>query len=169
MELTIRRAEPTDYEAIARHLGDPRVFPGTLQVPHPSVDGWRRRLAENGDAHYVLMAHDAERFAGLVGLHPAGATPRRSHVMSLGITVAGEWQGKGVGRRLMTEILRVADDWLNIFRIELNVFSDNARAIALYRRFGFEIEGTHRAYALRDGRYCDCHSMARIKPKPPAV
>ena len=76
------------------------------------------------------------------------------------------WQGKGVGRALMKALLDVADGWLNIFRIELNVFSDNERAIALYREFGFEIEGTHRAYALRDGHYVDSHSMARIKAKP---
>ena len=45
------------------------------------------------------------------------------------------------------------------------MFTDNERAIALYKRFGFEIEGTHRGYALRDGGYVDTYSMARIKPK----
>jgi putative acetyltransferase len=54
-------------------------------------------------------------------------------------------------------------------RIELTVFADNAGAVALYKRFGFEIEGTHRAYALRDGAYADTFSMARIKAKPLAV
>ena len=39
-------------------------------------------------------------------------------------------------------------------------------AIALYRKFGFEIEGTHKAYALRDGRYVDAYAMARIRAKP---
>ena len=37
MEYTIRRAEPGDYEAIAQLLGDPRVYPGTLQPPFASV------------------------------------------------------------------------------------------------------------------------------------
>jgi len=36
----------------------------------------------------------------------------------------------------------------------------------LYRKFGFETEGTHKAYALRDGAYVDPHFMARIRPKP---
>ena len=43
------------------------------------------------------------------------------------------------------------------------------RAIALYRKFGFETEGTHRCYALRAGRYVDAYAMARLKPKPVAV
>jgi putative acetyltransferase len=35
--------------------------------------------------------------------------------------------------------------------------------VALYRQFGFEIEGTHRRYAVRDGEYVDAYSMARIR------
>ena len=54
-------------------------------------------------------------------------------------------------------------------RIELIVFTDNAAAIALYRKFGFELEGTHRAYALRDGRYVDALAMARLHPNPPRI
>jgi putative acetyltransferase len=89
--------------------------------------------------------------------------------MHLGITVSGKWQGQGVGRRLMQELLDLADNWLNVIRIELTVFTENARAIALYQECGFEIEGTHRAYALREGRYADTYSMARVRPKAPSV
>jgi putative acetyltransferase len=52
--------------------------------------------------------------------------------------------------------------------IELHVYTDNAAAIALYRKFGFEHEGTHRAYALRDGR-CRHAAMARLHPDPPRI
>ena len=51
-------------------------------------------------------------------------------------------------------------------RIELHVHADNDRAIALYRKFGFELEGTHRAYAIRDGVYVDSLSMARLIEGP---
>jgi putative acetyltransferase len=49
------------------------------------------------------------------------------------------------------------------------VFTDNARAIALYQRFGFRVEGTYRAYALRDGVYADALAMARLHPNPPVA
>ena len=169
MDVSIRRIEPTDFEAVARHIGDPLVFPGTLQLPHPSAEMWRKRLAEMPEGDHIFVAHRGDTFLGFGGLHVAARSPRRSHAMYLGITVGGEHQGQGVGRALMTALLDLADNWLNVLRIELTVFTDNARAIALYKRFGFEIEGTHRAYALRDGRYADTYSMARVRPKPPPV
>jgi putative acetyltransferase len=74
--------------------------------------------------------------------------------------VRDDWQGKGVGAAIMRAVIDLADKWLNLTRIELTVFTDNEPAIALYRKFGFEIEGTLRKYAfceqgvrgrLRDG------------------
>ncbi len=169
MDITIRRAEPSDYEAIAAILGDPAVFPNTLQLPLPSREMWRKRLAEPAEGDVLLVAQVGDQVVGQAGLHSGGTSRRRSHVMVLGIVVLGPWQGKGIGRALMKEILAFADGWLNVFRIELNVFADNQKAIALYKEFGFEQEGLHRAHALRDGHYADSVSMARLKPKPSAV
>jgi len=87
---------------------------------------------------------------------------RQSHVAGLGMGVHDAWTGRGVGAALLEALIDSADNWLGIRRLQLTVYADNAPAIALYRRFGFEIEGTHRAYALRDGRYVDAHAMARL-------
>ena len=83
----------------------------------------------------------------------------------LGMAVQKRFQGKGVGTALMQALVDLADKWLPVTRIELTVFTDNERAIGLYKRFGFEVEGTHRAYALRDGKYVDTHAMARLRAK----
>jgi GNAT superfamily N-acetyltransferase len=56
-----------------------------------------------------------------------------------------------------------ADNWLNLTRIELRVYVDNSGAVALYKKFGFEIEGTHRRLVFRNGEYVDAYSMARIR------
>ena len=45
----------------------------------------------------------------------------------------------------------------------MTVFTDNTPAITLYKAFGFEAEGVHKAYAFRDGRYADVVAMARIR------
>jgi L-phenylalanine/L-methionine N-acetyltransferase len=171
-DIQIRRVRTSDAEAMARLMGDPDVLGNLLQLPFPSVEAWRTRLAEwdqPGRSDLLLVAEAEGALVGNAGLNPVGPALRRRHAMHLGITVAKEWQGRGVGTQLMAALLDAADRWLGCLRIELTVFTDNEAAIALYRKFGFEIEGTHRAYALRDGRYADVLAMARLHPSPPSV
>ena len=167
--ITIRRAEPDDFEGVWRTYQDESAYSGTLQLPFPSREVWRKRLAEPAEGDFLLLACAGEDIVGNAGLHTIGKSPRRAHAMHLGMTVRNDWQGKGVGTALMHAIVDLADNWLNIFRIELTVYTDNERAIALYRKFGFETEGTHKAYALRAGEYVDAYSMARLRPKSPRV
>ena len=165
MATTLRRAEPDDYELVTAIFQDDLTTAGTLQVPYPSKDRWRKAMVEPLDGDYLLLAFVDGQVAGLAGLHPVGKSPRRAHARMLSICVVGPYQGKGVSKRLMQALMDLADKWLPVTRIELTVFADNERAIKLYRAFGFEDEGVHKAYALRDGRYVDTLAMARIRPK----
>ena len=90
---------------------------------------------------------------------------RRAHAATIGMAVHDAYQGKGVGSALMKAVLDLADNWLQFTRIELTVYVDNAAALALYKKFGFEIEGTHKQYAFRNGAYVDSYSMARIRDR----
>jgi len=165
--IAVRRAVPEDFEAWTRHFTDESAHAGTLQLPYPSREEFRRRLAEPPEGHYLFVACVGDEAVGNAGLHPVSSSPRRAHAMTLGMAVPSAWQGKGVGSALLGAICNLTDGWLNVFRLELTVYTDNERAVALYRKFGFEIEGTHRAYALRAGRYVDAHAMARIRTKEP--
>jgi len=164
--LQIRRAEPDDYKALYEIFSGPKAFSGTLQMPYPSLEEWRRRLAETAEGYYNLAAVVGERVVGMLGVHTFPNRPRRRHVGAVGISVHDDWQGKGVGSALMRAGLDLADNWLNLTRLELEVFTDNEAAIRLYERFGFEHEGTLRQHAFRDGRYVDAYMMARLRPAP---
>jgi putative acetyltransferase len=161
--LTIRRAEADDCVAVAEMFKSLKVFPGTLQVPYPSREYWRKRITDNPESAYYLVAIIDERVVGMANIDTFPNRPRRKHAGAIGICVHEEWQGKGVGAALMHAILDLADNWLNLTRIELEVFSDNEAAIHLYERFGFEVEGTLRQHAFRDGRFVDSTMMARLK------
>lgn len=170
--ITIRRSTTADAAALARIMGDPEVLPNLLQVPYTSEELWKQRLAENnapGKTDIVVVAERAGAVVGNAGLHPPGANLRRRHAAGLGIVVAKEAQGQGVGTALMRALCDYADNWAQLLRVELTVFVDNAPAIRLYERFGFVHEGTHRGFAMRNGRYVDVHSMARLHPNPPAI
>ena len=162
--IVVRRAEPSDAAAIHETFLGPRVIAGTLQLPYPSVEMWRKRLAEVPADDYVLVATIAGEVVGNLGLHAASKSPRRRHVGNLGMSVRDDRQGRGIGTALLRAALDLADGWLNYQRLELTVYTDNVAALHLYRKFGFAIEGTCRAYAFRDGSYVDAYQMARLHP-----
>ena len=63
----------------------------------------------------------------------------------------------------MSTLADISDNWLDLKRLELTVYVDNEPAIRLYRKFGFEVEGTRRADTFRDGTYVDSLFMARLR------
>lgn len=79
------------------------------------------------------------------------------------MAVRDDWHGRGIGTALMEAAIDMADNWLNLARLELTVFLDNAPAIGLYEKLGFTTEGTLANYAFRDGEYVDCLTMARLR------
>lgn len=164
MEITVRRAEPGDYEALHRIISGPKAISGTSQLPLPSAEKWRKRLSEPSDDQHSLVACVDGEVVGNLGLETYSTRWRMRHTGRIGMAVRDDWQGQGVGTALMEAALDLADNWLNLTRIELHVYVDNAAGIALYEKFGFEVEGTHRRFAFRDGEYVDAYSMARLKP-----
>ena len=162
--LKIRRAEPDDYLAVYEMFTLPEVYEGTMQLPYPSRELWRKRVAETPESLFNLVAVVDDHVVGMLGLETFPNRPRRRHVGRIGISVAGEWQGKGVGTALMAAAVDLADNWLNLTRLELKVYADNVAAIHLYERFGFSYEGTLRQHAFRNGKYVDSNVMGRLRP-----
>lgn len=162
-KISIRRTEPDDYRAVHEIHAQPRAIWGTLQLPFPSAETWRKRLAEQPENLFGLLACVDDHIVGSLGLFVRDQSARRRHVGGIGMAVHDDWQGRGIGSALMQAAIDLADRWLNLSRLELTVYTDNDRAIALYQKFGFEIEGTLRQYAFRDGEFIDAHSMARLR------
>ena len=163
MEIRVRHAEPGDYEAIHGIYVQPKVVWGTLQLPFRSAEVRRQQLAQPQDGQFTLVASVEGEVVGHLNLRTSPHSPRRKHAGSIGMGVHDEWQGKGVGTALVEALIDLADRWLNLTRLELSVWTDNEPAIRLYRKFGFETEGTLRGYGFRDGRFVDVHYMARVK------
>ena len=162
-KITVRRAEPGDAEGIHATFCAPRAQAGTLQLPFPSAELWRKRIVEFPAEDFLLVATVEDEVVGNCGLHAAAKSPRRRHAGAIGIVVRDDWHNRRVGSALLVAALDLADNWLNFTRLELTVYVDNAAALALYRKFGFAIEGTHRNYAFRDGDFVDAYCMARLR------
>ncbi|GLP96431.1 GNAT family N-acetyltransferase [Paraferrimonas sedimenticola] len=163
MTIKVRAAEPGDAVAIKAIYEQPHAYAGTLQLPYPSEVMWQQRYASQSSEFYSLVAEIDGRLVGQLGLMTQ-ARPRRKHVADFGMGVCASALRKGVGTALLEAALDMCDNWLNIHRVELEVYTDNQAAITLYKKCGFEIEGEHPDDAFRDGRYVSVYSMGRIRP-----
>ena len=165
--VTLERFNESHIEGITALYNEPAVTRQVLQMPFQSIELWRKRLASDNEREIKLVALHQGQVIGSIGLEQFSRI-RRSHAGSFGMGVLPAWQGKGVGSKLLATALDIADNWMNLQRVELSVYADNEAAIGLYRKFGFETEGLFRDYAVRDGRLVDTLSMARLRRTPKA-
>jgi RimJ/RimL family protein N-acetyltransferase len=112
--------------------------------------------------NHIFIAEDEDKMIGqLVAFHMFGNGSRVKHVVHIGVSVLKEYWGKGVGSELFKEM----ELWAlknSIKRLELSVMTNNQRAINLYKKIGFEIEGTKKASIFVNGKYVDEYLMSKI-------
>ncbi|WP_042297433.1 GNAT family N-acetyltransferase [Paraburkholderia bannensis] len=163
--LTLRSIRTADAAQLHELIYAPSMARGDPQAPFRTLESTREWI-EKCPPHLVMIgAWAGERLVG-EGQVEIGKM-RRAHVAEIGVGVHGDWRRRGVGTRLIDEMLDLADNWLGLRRLQLKVFVDNDAAIALYRKSGFEIEGRLRGHMLRDGAYVDSYLMARLRAPLP--
>jgi putative acetyltransferase len=164
MSLAVRHLGPQDHDAVHDMLTSPHVLAGTMRLPYVSIESTRARLAEERGVFRLVAVDDAIP-AGFCELVTHPDAPCHRHVGELNMIVThAAWRGHGVGRALMEAVIDLADHWLNLVRLGLIVFTDNAPAIRLYQEHGFTIEGTMPRYGYGAGVYLDAHVMGRLRP-----
>ncbi len=86
---------------------------------------------------------------------------RRKHCMSIAIAVLQEYSGKGIGTKLLTELIEQGIK-KGFTRFELDVSVNNPIAINLYKKMGFVIEGERENSYKIDGDFDNDYIMAKI-------
>ncbi|WP_236067089.1 GNAT family N-acetyltransferase [Paraburkholderia haematera] len=163
--LTLRALRVGDAEQFHAMGQLPVVMNGNPHMPFRTLASTREYLEKLEPSEIVIAAMVGDTLVGEAELTPFKG--RRAHAASLGIGVHDAWHRRGIGNALMTELLDLADNWLGLRRVELDVFADNHAALALYRKFGFELEAHQRGAVLRRGVLIDCYFMARLREPAP--
>jgi putative acetyltransferase len=158
---TLRAMRHEDWPDIVEMQAQPRYRWGTLQTPFRSPDAIRKQLEAISPDEVQIVAVVEGRAVGRAQLQPGKG--RRAHAGYIIMGVHDDFHGRGIGSALMAALIDSADNWLDLKRLELGVWTDNEPAIAICKKFGFEIEGRERAYAYRDGEYVDSYVMARLR------
>ncbi|ADU67600.1 GNAT family N-acetyltransferase [Pantoea sp. At-9b] len=160
--ITVRHTTPADAAALFQLYSHAETQADTLHLPLQSPALWQERLQNIRPGEQRLVACIEGQVVGQLTVSVLEVM-RRRHTATIGMGVDPAFHRRGVGSALMAAMVDLCDNWLQVTRIELTVFTDNKAAIGLYQKFGFAVEGTARRHAMRNGEWVDTHYMARLK------
>ena len=161
-DFDIREASPEDAEKLIAFLaqvgGETDYLSFGKEGLPISTEGEEKFIQSmKEEEHSVLyLAWKGEEIIGDASLN--GFPRRMSHRGEFGISVAKSEWGQGIGSSLLQKIIEYAKEH-TIELINLEVRSDNRRAIQMYEKFGFRKIGTFPAYFKIDGEYYDFDLM----------
>ena len=162
-EVVVRPAEPRDADALVELGREVGAEPEGWLI---TTGNWRTGGEERRYLKAIRRWHHAAVFVAeadgrIVGRLSIARDPHPAspHVADLGLLVAADLRGRGIGRSLLT----AAVEWARaagVTKLELHVFPWNEPALRLYERFGFQREGVRRGHYLRAGEEVDAILMA---------
>lgn len=163
MEIVYRKAQPGDAAALLDYLKvigaesdnltfGAEGFPATLE----QEEAFLANMQDDPNS-LMLMALSDGQIVGNASIRRYGR-PRFAHRWNIAISVRKSHWGMGIGSGLMARLIEYAKK-NGAEVIELEVRSDNARAKALYRKFGFETFGTYRKFFKINGEHYDADYM----------
>lgn len=124
------------------------------------VEYIRKLSSSKTDIVLMVVERSSGRPIGVTGLHAIDTIDRRA---TFGIMIASpEHRGRGMGTEVLRALARHAFRWLNLHKLELEVYASNARAIACYAKVGFIEEGRLRERTYIDGKYEDVVLMGLL-------
>lgn len=160
----IREEDAPEYLELAQRLDSETEFmmlePGERSYGVEQQLQRIRNVLETENA-VMLVAEHKGRLIAVLGAS-GGIYRRNRHNVYIFVGVLQAYAGQGIGTRLFEELEAWARRLGYIHRLELTVMTHNARAIGLYRKMGFEIEGTKRHSIRAGGEYIDEYSMSKL-------
>jgi ribosomal protein S18 acetylase RimI-like enzyme len=139
------------------HMREPGEFAANIEREEALFKSF-----EEADRSLMLLAFCGGRLVGQCHFSPVNHRRRLSHRVDFGITVRPGMQGRGIGRLLMQTSLELCKE-AGFEQAELEVVSENMRALSLYLSLGFEVVGrTPRLFKMGDGSYFAGYKM--VKP-----
>ncbi|MCG9628427.1 GNAT family N-acetyltransferase [Vibrio mediterranei] len=158
--MKIRKMNSADLPALYDVYTDKEVVNNNRYVADIKRDEFDSMFNDN--QHNFVAVESDGKLLGHLAINTT-EKPRLQHSASFGVAVAKAYRGKGVGRFLMEHLLSYCDDELNLIRLELEMHANNDAALALYKSFGFEIEGIKRKAVLVEDELVDIVIMSRVR------
>lgn len=126
----------------------------------PEEQRERINILDKSKNSAILVAEYGDELVGFI-VAIGGSARRNKHSVYLVIGVLEDYRGQGIGTKLFEE----AEKWAmihKIHRLELTAATRNNAGLSLYKKMGFEIEGTKRHSLFIDGNFVDEYYMAKL-------
>lgn len=163
----LRNAEAEDAKEVLLHIKKTASeteymtsYPDEIMITKEEEQNYLTYI-ENNDRAILLVSEIENKIVSLASIMPVEEKEKCRHRGGLGISIQKEYWGMGIGTAAMRVLLEMAER-AAYEQVELEVVSENKRAIALYQKFGFESYGIQKhAFKCRDGKYLDFELMVR--------
>lgn len=160
----VRAYEPVDAQTMNELFSDPAVLRGIGSVRFPQAAAGFRGFLDGVRGSTTTMAFAIETLSdrspvggcGLEDIQPANRSA------TFGIWIGKPYWGRGFGTDATRTLCRFGFRYMNLHRIELNVFAWNVAAVRAYEKVGFRVEGTRRHDEFHGGLHTDSYLMGLL-------
>ncbi|MDF7637645.1 GNAT family N-acetyltransferase [Leuconostocaceae bacterium ESL0958] len=160
--MNIRPLAKADLPHIYQQKNSRSVMALWFEEPYTSYDElsllYDRHILDQSERRFVIEEENA--FAGVVELVDINTIHRHCEIQ---IIIDPNFQGKGLAQAGMAAGLEYALDVLNLHKIYLYVDVENAAAIHIYQKLGFQEEGRLRQHYYAEGQYHDSYLMGLFR------
>lgn len=160
--LVVRLARLDDAEAI-RAIYNHEVATGTsvFDLVPRTAEEQRRWLTERSGAHAVIVALIDDTVAGFASLSRYKERAAYNTSVENSVYVAPEFQGQGLGERLLAEILEIGAAH-GFHAVIARISGENEISVRVHTKVGFELIGREREVGRKFGRWLDVVVMQKI-------
>lgn len=129
----------------------------SLQQSSKELELKNMKKSENSTIFVVEKGNNLVGYLVVMG----GTARRTKHAVYIVIGILKDYRGQGIGTKLFVRLEEWARD-RGLHRLELTTVTKNGPGVALYKKMGFEIEGTKRDSLFIDGEYVDEYYMSKL-------
>ena len=159
----VRESDAESLVALIKQVEEESEFmlmePGERQIT-PEQQQQRIHSIKKSENSTIFVAEKGEQAVGYM-FAMGGTAKRNQHSVYVVIGILKEYRGQGIGTRLFEKL----EEWAierKIRRLELTTVTQNVAGVALYKKMGFEVEGTKKDSLLIDGEFVDEYYMAKL-------
>ncbi|HCV53480.1 N-acetyltransferase family protein [Exiguobacterium sp. FSL W8-0210] len=158
--MKVRQMTADDYEEVVRiYEQGIKTENATFRTEALPYEEWTGHHHE----HSRLVAIEGEQLLGWVALSPFSSIPAYAGVAEISLYIAEEARGKGVGTRLMEDVIK-ASEAAGIWTLQSQVFPENHASLRLHERFNFREVGRRERIGRLGGRWRDTVLLERRSP-----